>query len=129
LEFLQKEELTMDTTITKTPVNPLRQRMQHDMMMRGLGPHTQHDYIRHVRRLSAFLGRPPDTATADDLRSFQIHQHERGASASTINGAVSALRFFYGPQPDCNASPAQDARGSERRGSRAVARSGTGHQV
>jgi integrase/recombinase XerD len=65
------------------------------MMMRGLGPHTQHDYIRHVRRLAAFLGRPPDTATADDLRSFQIHQHERGASASTINGAVSALRFFY----------------------------------
>ena len=54
----------MDTTITKTPVNPLRQRMQHDMMMRGLGPHTQHDYIRHVRRLAAFLGRPPDTATA-----------------------------------------------------------------
>jgi Phage integrase, N-terminal SAM-like domain len=67
----------MDTTITKTPVNPLRQRMQHDMMMRGLGPHTQHDYIRHARRLSAFLGRPPDTATVDDLRSFQIHQHEQ----------------------------------------------------
>jgi integrase/recombinase XerD len=86
----------MDTTITKTPVNPLRQRMQHDMMMRGLGPHTQHDYIRHVRRLAAFLGRPPDAATADDLRSFQIHQHERGASAATINGSVSALRFFYG---------------------------------
>lgn len=85
----------MDKIITKTPVNPLRQRMQHDMMMRGLGPHTQHDYIRHVRRLAAFLGRPPDTAKVDDLRSFQIHQHECGASASTINGAVSALRFFY----------------------------------
>ena len=61
-----------------------------------MAPHTQHDYIRHVRRLAAFLGRPPDTATPDDLRSFQIHQHERGASASTINGSVSALRFFYG---------------------------------
>ena len=86
----------MDMMTTTARVNPLRQRMQHDMMMRGLGPHTQQDYIRHVRRLAAFLGRPPDTATADDLRSFQIHQHERGASASTINGAVSALRFFYG---------------------------------
>ena len=81
----------MDMIKTAAPVNPLRQRMQHDMMMRA-----QHDYIRHVRRLVAFLGRPPDTATADDLLSFQIHQHERGASASTINGAVSALRFFYG---------------------------------
>jgi integrase/recombinase XerD len=85
----------MDMITTAAPINPLRQRMQHDMMMRGLGPHTQHNYIRHVRRLAAFLGRPPDTATVDDLRSFQIHQHECGASASTINGAVSALRFFY----------------------------------
>jgi integrase/recombinase XerD len=78
------------------PVSPLRQRMQHDMMMRGLGPHTQRDYIRHVRRLSAFLSRPPDTATEEDLRRFQVHQHEAGASVPTINGTVSALRFFYG---------------------------------
>ncbi|GAY24175.1 hypothetical protein SFOMI_4755 [Sphingobium fuliginis] len=33
------------------------------MMMRGLGPHTQKDYVRHVKRLAAFLGRSPDTAT------------------------------------------------------------------
>jgi len=58
-------------------------------------PHTQRDYIRHVRRLVAFLGRLPDTATEEDLRRFQIHQHEAGASVPTINGAVSALRFLY----------------------------------
>ena len=83
------------TSTTTAPISPLRQRMQHDMMMRGLGPHTQRDYIRHVRRLAAFLGRPPDTATVEDLRRFQIHQHEAGASVPTINGAVSALRFLY----------------------------------
>lgn len=48
------------TSTTTAPISPLRQRMQHDMMMRGLGPHTQRDYIRHVRRLAAFLGRPVD---------------------------------------------------------------------
>jgi site-specific recombinase XerD len=69
--------------------------MQHDMMMRGLLPRTQDQYIRHVRRFAAYLGRPPDTATTVDLRNFQIHQHESGASAGTINGAVSALRFLY----------------------------------
>ena len=71
----------MDTITSAAPINPLRQRFQHDMIMRGLGPHTQQDYIRHVRRFVAFLGRPPDTATAEDLRNFQIHQHERGASS------------------------------------------------
>lgn len=85
----------MATISTTAPVTPLRQRMQHDMMMRGLLPRTQDQYIRHMRRFSAWLGRPPDTATSEDLRNFQIQQHESGASAGTINGAVSALRFFY----------------------------------
>ena len=40
--------------------------------MRGLGAHTRQDYIRHVRRFAAFLGRPPDTATAEDIRRFQL---------------------------------------------------------
>lgn len=85
----------MTVSINTAPISPLRQRMQHDMMMRGLGPHTQKDYVRHVKRLVAFLGRPPDTATEEDLRRFQIMQHESGVRPSTINGSVSALRFLY----------------------------------
>jgi len=84
----------MTTVTTSAPISPLRQRMLHDMMMRGLEPHTQQQYIRHVRRFAAYLGRPPDTASAEDLRNFQIHQHESGASPTTINSAVSALRFL-----------------------------------
>ena len=76
-------------------MTPLRQRMLHDMLMRGLGPHSQRDYICHVRRLAAFLGRSPDTARAEDLRRFQLYQHENGVSPATINGAVSALRFLF----------------------------------
>ena len=65
------------------------------MMMRGLGPHTQKDYVRHVKRLAAFLRRPPDTATEEDLRRFQLMQHESGVRPTTINSTVSALRFLY----------------------------------
>ena len=77
------------------PISPLRWRMLHDMMMRGLSSRTQHQYVRNVQRFAAFLERPPDTATAEDLRAFQIHQHECGVNAGTINSTVSALRFFY----------------------------------
>jgi hypothetical protein len=70
----------MATISTDPPVKPLRQRMQHDMMMRGLLPRAQDQYIRHVRRFAAYLGRPPDMATAEDLRNFQIYQHEIGAA-------------------------------------------------
>lgn len=85
----------MTVSINTAPISPLRQRMQHDMMMRGLGPHTQKDYIRHVKRLAAFIGRPPDTATEEDLRRFQVMQHESGVRPTTINGTVSALRFLF----------------------------------
>jgi integrase/recombinase XerD len=85
----------MDTLSTDTPITPLRQRMQQDMLMRGLGPHTQQDYVRHVRRFAAFLRRSPDTATPEDIRRFQLSQHENGIGPATINGAVSALRFLF----------------------------------
>lgn len=78
-----------------TPTTPLRQRMQEDMMMRGLGSHTQQDYIRHVRRFAAFLGHTPDTATVEDIRHFQLYQHENGVGPATINSTVSALRFLF----------------------------------
>ncbi|HQT90026.1 MAG: integrase [Acidiphilium sp. 37-64-53] len=76
-------------------VSPLRRRMLEDMRMRGLREHTQRDYIRFVRSFAAFLGRSPDTATAEDVRRFQVHQHEAGAQPPTINSSVSALRFFF----------------------------------
>jgi integrase/recombinase XerD len=80
---------------TNAPISPLRQRMQQDMLMRGLGSHTQQDYVRHVRRFAAFLGRSPDTATTEDIRRFQLYQHEHDVGPATINGAVSALRFLF----------------------------------
>ena len=55
------------TSITQT-ITPLRQRMIDDMRMRKLSPKTQASYIRVVKRFAGFLGRSPDTASAEDLR-------------------------------------------------------------
>jgi|SRR5262245_12888995 len=76
------------------PVSPLRRRMIEDMTVRGFGEKTQSDYIRHVKNFTIFLGRAPDTATPEDLRAFQLHQRQSGVQPPTMNGAVSALRFF-----------------------------------
>jgi Phage integrase, N-terminal SAM-like domain len=54
-------------------VSPLRQRMIEDMRMRKLAPQTQTAYIRAVRKFARYLNRAPDTATAEDLRNFQLH--------------------------------------------------------
>lgn len=76
-------------------ISPLRRRMIEDMTVRKFVEKTQKDYIRHVKGLSTFLGRSPDTATAEDLRRYQLHLTESGVRPPSVNGAVSALRFFF----------------------------------
>jgi integrase/recombinase XerD len=66
---------------TPTPsvaVSPLRQRMLDDMRMRQNAEHTQDSYIHAVRKVATFLGRSPHTATAEDLRRFQLHLVDTG---------------------------------------------------
>lgn len=81
--------------MSEKPIRPLRQRMIEDMTVRNFVEKTRNDYIRHVRTFTAFLGRSPDAATAEDLRRFQLHQAQSGVRPPSINGAVAALRFFF----------------------------------
>jgi len=77
------------------PVSALRARMIEDMTVRGFTEETRHDYVRRVRAFAAFIRRPPDTATAEDLRRYQLHQRQSGVQPPSINNSVSALRFFF----------------------------------
>src|SRR5215467_9746010 len=76
-------------------VSPLRQRMGEDMWMRKMQDRTQEAYIRGVRRLARFLGRSPDTATAEDLRRFQLHLVKAGVSPITLNATLTAVKFLF----------------------------------
>jgi site-specific recombinase XerD len=69
--------------------------MIDDMHLRKLSPKTQASYILAVKKLADFLGRSPATATAEDLRQFQLHLVDIGTSRITINGTITALRFFF----------------------------------
>jgi hypothetical protein len=84
----------MTNVLSDAPVTSLRQRMIEDMNMRRFTRKTQFDYVRHVARFATHLGRPPDTATVEELRQFQVEQREAGIGIPTMNSIVSALRFF-----------------------------------
>jgi integrase/recombinase XerD len=85
----------MTSAPSPRPASALRARMIEDMTVRGFTEETHRNYIREVRALAAFIRRPPDTATAEDLRRFQLHQRESGMQPPSLNSAVSALRFFF----------------------------------
>ena len=63
----------------------LRQRMIEDMTARKLGRHSQRSHIHSCIRFAAFLERSPDTATADDIRGFQLFLIENGLSICNRN--------------------------------------------
>ena len=79
----------------KQPLTPLRQRMLEDMRMRQLAPKTQAAYIRAVYKLAAFTRQSPDTASAEDLRRFQLHMVDAGTSPVTLNATITGLTFFF----------------------------------
>jgi hypothetical protein len=59
-----------------TTIDPVCQRMIEDMTARNLGPASHKSRLRAYKRFAAWLQRAPDTATADDIRLFQLHLAE-----------------------------------------------------
>jgi site-specific recombinase XerD len=76
-------------------VSPLRQRMIEDMNARKLCAGTQRGHISSCKRFAAFLKRSPDTATLEDIRLFQLHLAETGASICNRNRIMTGLRFLF----------------------------------
>jgi len=82
-------------TTIETKTSPLRQRMIEDMNLRKFKAHTQKDYIRAVKKLADFLGKPLTLATKEDMRRFQLHMSETRISPATINTTISGIRFLF----------------------------------
>jgi site-specific recombinase XerD len=81
--------------MTTEAITPLRQRMIEDMNARKLGKDTQRGHIYSCKRFAEFLKRSPDTATADDIRRFQLHLSQTGTSICNRNRIMTGLRFLF----------------------------------
>jgi integrase len=68
--------------------------MIEDMSARGLGRQTQRGHILACKRFAAYLKRSPDTATAEDVRLFQLHLMESGLSIQNRNRTMTGVRFL-----------------------------------
>ncbi len=85
----------MDTFPSAPVASTLRHRFIEDMTVRGFSEKTRRGYIRIVAGFVAVLERSPTTATAEDVRRFQVQQSARGMGAPAMNSNVAALRFFF----------------------------------
>jgi len=76
-------------------VSSLRQRMIDDIRARKLGRHSLRSHIHSCKRFAAFLKRSPETATADDVRRFQLTLiEEEGLTVGNRNRIMTGVKFL-----------------------------------
>jgi integrase/recombinase XerD len=77
-------------------MTPLRQKMLQDLRIRNYSPETVDTYIQRVAAFARYFGKSPDLLGPPHIRQYQVHLiEEAGASWSTLNQTVCALRFLY----------------------------------
>jgi integrase/recombinase XerD len=74
----------------------LRDRMQEDLKLAGLGENTQKTYLRCVARFSRHFGKSPAQLGEAEVRAYLLYlMGGRRVSASTYNVYAAALCFLY----------------------------------
>jgi integrase/recombinase XerD len=77
-------------------MTPLRSKYIRDLVIRGRSKHTQEAYTRYVRDLARYYRRSPELISYEEVTDWVYHLiTERLLSASSVNVAVSAVRFLY----------------------------------
>ena len=76
-------------------MTPLRRRFIDDLRLKNFADSTIKVYVHAVKKFSLFLGRSPDESTAEDVRTFMVHQLDCGLSRSYCVILRNALRHLY----------------------------------
>lgn len=77
-------------------MTPLRQQLINVLTLKRYSPKTHEAYIGAVSGLTRYHGRSPESICNQEIKDYLLHLHvERKLSASSLNVAVSGLRFFY----------------------------------
>src|SRR5437762_4538874 len=72
-----------------------RESMQREMALRGFAARTQRAYLGWMRRLVQAVGASPAEIPETKVREFLGRLAQKGLSPSTVNQAISGVRFFY----------------------------------
>src|SRR3990172_2306827 len=82
--------------ISEGIMGELRDRMHHDMVVRGLAESTRESYLAAVAGLAKFYHRSPDRLAQREVEVYLVHlAEERKLAWNTRSLITNGLRFFY----------------------------------
>jgi len=89
------EKLDIDPSL-ETPKEEFEY-LRRELVSRKYSPKTIKAYIHYNRDFLRFIEKKPEEAANDDIKNYLFHlADKRGLSASTLNIAINALKFYYG---------------------------------
>jgi len=69
---------------------------QQEMKLRNFSPKTVKSYSYYITNILQFANKGASSISAEDVRSYLEMLADSNSSASTINSAYSALKFYFG---------------------------------
>jgi len=77
-------------------MTPLRQRLIHDLQLRGYADRTVEAYVRAVAQLAKFYHASPDRLTEEQIRHYLLHLSTiQKVARGTHTIALCGIKFFY----------------------------------
>jgi len=70
-------------------------KLKQEMKLRGFSQKTIKSYIYYITDILEFAKKNPKTINSKDIRSYLEKLANKGMSASTLNSAYSALKFYF----------------------------------
>ena len=77
-------------------MSKLREQMKMDLELRGYSPKTRDAYIGYMKKFALYFRRSPEELGETEIREYLHHViSSKQNSDSYVNGAYSAIKFFY----------------------------------
>jgi site-specific recombinase XerD len=74
----------------------LRDRMEQDLILKGLRPATRRNYLLYCKKFAAFFRRSPEELGQNEIRQFLLHHLDvLKRSYDTYRQILAALKFLY----------------------------------
>lgn len=70
-------------------------KLKQEMKIRKFSPKTVDSYLYYITNILKFANKNPKTVNTDDIRRYLESLADKNCSASTLNTAYSALKFYF----------------------------------
>jgi len=77
-------------------MNSIFVRVKESCELRNLAENTKRTYVRFIRQFSEYFNRSPEELGTEEIREYLLYlKRDKKQATQTLDGAYSALKFFY----------------------------------